>query len=116
METVFQNHVAYSMAKYGMSMCVLGMAGEFEKIGVNALWPRTAIATMAVKNMIGGEAMMNASRKPESGRGQAILTRDARTTNGNFFIDDEVLQSEGVTDLDAYSVVPGAELMPDFFV
>ena len=115
----FQNHVAYSMAKYGMSMCVLGMAGEFEKkIGVNALWPRTAIATMAVKNMIGGEAMMNASRKPEimADAAWAILTRDARTTTGNFFIDDEVLQSEGVTDLDAYSVVPGAELMPDFFV
>ena len=75
-------------------------------------------AMMAVKNMIGGEAMMNASRKPEimADAAWAILTRDARTTTGNFFIDDEVLQSEGVTDLDAYSVVPGAELMPDFFV
>lgn len=115
----FQNHVAYSMAKYGMSMCVLGMAGEYAgKIGVNALWPRTAIATMAVKNMIGGEAMMNASRKPEimADAAWAILTRDATTTNGNFFVDDEVLQSEGIEDLESYSVVPGADLMPDFFV
>lgn len=115
----FQNHVAYSMAKYGMSMCVLGMAGEYAgQIGVNALWPRTAIATMAVKNMLGGEAMMNASRKPEimADAAWAILTRDAKTTNGTFFVDDEVLRSEGIEDLDPYSVVPGADLMPDFFV
>ena len=115
----FENHVAYTMAKYGMSMCVLGMAGEYAgQIGVNALGPRTAIATMAVQNMLGGEAMMNASRKPEimADAAWAILTRDAKTTNGTFFVDDDVLRSEGIEDLEHYSVVPGADLMPDFFV
>ena len=115
----FSGHVAYTMAKYGMSMCVLGMADEFAgRVGVNALWPRTAIATAAVRNLLGGDDVCNASRKPEimSDAAWFILTRPAPTTGGNFFIDDEVLASEGITDLAHYSVVPGAELMPDFFL
>jgi len=115
----FQNHVAYTMAKFGMSMCVLGMGAEFAgKVGVNALWPRTAIATAAVKNLLGGEAMMNASRKPSimADAAHAILTRPAATTGGNFFVDDEVLAEEGVTDLDQYAVKPGTPLVPDFFL
>ena len=115
----FQNHVAYTMAKYGMSMCVLGMAGEFDgKVGVNALWPRTAIATAAVRNVLGGDEMMRRSRKPSimADAAHAILCRDAKATNGNFFIDDEVLAEEGVTDLDPYAVEPGLDLIPDFFI
>jgi len=117
----FSGHVAYTMAKYGMSMCVLGMAEEFRRDGVavNALWPRTAIATAAVQNLLGGDAMMKASRKPEimADAAWAILTRDSRTTTGNFFIDDEVLAADGVTDLDVYAVVPGTtRFMPDFFL
>ncbi len=115
----FEGHTAYSMAKYGMSMCVLGMAGEFKgRIGVNALWPRTTVATAAVRNMLGGDEMMNSSRIPQvlSDSAWAILTRDAKSCSGNFFIDDEVLASEGITDLSGYSVIPGAELTPDFFV
>jgi len=115
----FENHTAYSMAKFGMSMCVLGMAGEFKgRIGVNALWPRTTIATAAVRNLLGGDEMVNTSRTPEimADAAWAILTRDAKTTGGNFFVDDDVMRAEGVTDLGGYSVVPGAELTPDFFV
>lgn len=115
----FKNHVAYTMAKYGMSMCVLGMAEEFrdQGVGVNALWPRTTIATAAV-NMLGGEDMMNASRTPDimADAAHVILTSDSRTTTGNFFIDDDVLKKAGVTDLDKYAVVKGAKLIPDFFV
>jgi citronellol/citronellal dehydrogenase len=115
----FKNHVAYTMAKYGMSMCVLGMAEEFrdEGVAVNALWPRTGIATAAIK-MIGGDPAMEASRKPEimADAAHLILTADAKTTTGNFFIDDEVLRAHGITDLDHYAMVPGAELMPDFFL
>ena len=116
----FGPHVAYSIAKYGMSLCVLGMAEEFkdEGVAVNALWPRTAIATAAVQNLLGGNDMVAASRKPEivADAAHAILTRDSRSCTGNFFIDDEVLRSEGVTDFEQYAVTPGAELMPDFFV
>ena len=115
----FENHTAYSMAKFGMSMCVLGMAGEFKgRIGVNALWPRTTIATAAVRNLLGGDAMVNTSRTPEimADAAWAVLTRDAKTTGGNFFVDDAVMLEEGVSDLGRYSVVPGAELTPDFFV
>lgn len=119
-ERWFAPHVAYTMAKFGMSMCVLGMAGEFREDGVavNALWPRTTIATAAVKNLLGGDAMMNASRKPEIMADAAyyIFSRPSRSCTGNFFIDDEVLASEGITNLDHYAVTPGAELMPDFFV
>jgi len=119
-ERWFAPHVAYTMAKFGMSMCVLGMAGEFKgKIGVNALWPRTAIATAAVKNLLGGEYMVERSRKPSimSDSAYYILRRDKADCTGNFFIDDEVLAAEGITDLDQYAVNPElGELAPDFFV
>ncbi|MDY7226857.1 SDR family oxidoreductase [Hyalangium rubrum] len=115
----FQNHVAYTMAKYGMSMCVLGMAEEFREQGVafNALWPRTTIATAAI-NMIGGDEMMQASRTPEimSDAAHAILTRESRTCTGNFFIDEELLRETGVTDFDKYAVKPGVKPLPDFFL
>lgn len=118
----FENSTAYSIAKYGMSMCVLGMAGEFKgKVAVNALWPRTAIATSAMKLLGGGDEKVFAQcRKPEilSDCAHIILTRDAKDpkNSGNFFIDDELLLSTGVTDLEHYSCVPGAKLLPDFFV
>lgn len=119
-ERWFAPHVAYTMAKFGMSMCVLGMAGEFrKKIGVNALWPRTSIATAAVKNLLGGEHMVERSRKPEIMADAAyyVLRRDNVESTGNFFIDDEVLAAEGITDLDHYAVNPElGQLMPDFFV
>jgi citronellol/citronellal dehydrogenase len=116
----FAPHTAYTMAKYGMSMCVLGMAGEFKSVGIafNALWPRTVIATAAVQNLLGGDATIRASRKPEimADAAYVILTRPARECTGNFFIDDEVLASEGVTNLDKYAQDPTAKLLPDFFV
>jgi citronellol/citronellal dehydrogenase len=116
----FKNHVAYTMAKYGMSMCVLGMAAEFASKGlaVNALWPRTSIATAAVNNLLGGEQMMKQSRTPEimADAAYAILTRDAKTCTGNFFIDDDVLREAGVTDFTRYAVDPTQELLPDFFL
>ena len=118
----FQNHVAYTMAKYGMSMCVLGMAGEFAgKVGVNALWPRTSIATAAVQNILGGDEMVKHSRTPEilSDAAYYIFKRSGKTCNGNFFIDDEVLQAEGITDLGKYAMTPGmkdSDLFVDFFV
>ncbi len=116
----FMNHVAYTMSKYGMSMCVLGMSAEFESkgIAVNALWPRTAIATAAIRNLLGGDAALTRCRKPEivADAAHAIVTRPARETTGNFFIDDDVLRDEGVTDFDSYAVSPGSELMPDFFL
>jgi citronellol/citronellal dehydrogenase len=112
----FAPHVAYTMAKYGMSMCVLGMAGELKQfgIGVNALWPRTVIATAAL-NVI-PMANPKLGRKPEimADAAHAVLTRDARETTGNFFIDDEVLAG---TNLDQYAVTPGnKDFLPDFFV
>jgi citronellol/citronellal dehydrogenase len=116
----FAHHVAYTMSKYGMSMCVLGMAEEFKKdgIAVNALWPRTAIATAAVKNLLGGKAAVNHSRKPEivADAAYLILTKPSRECTGNFFIDDEVLIEHGISDLVKYSVVPGSKLIPDFFL
>lgn len=115
----FAPHCAYTMSKYGMSMCVLGMSEEFKKDGVavNALWPRTTIATAAV-NMLGGEALMNASRKPEIVADAAywILTQESRGITGNFFVDDEVLAKAGVSNLDVYAVNPGGKLVPDFFL
>jgi len=115
----FQNHVAYTMAKYGMSMCVLGMAEEFREKGVafNALWPRTVIATAAI-NMIGGQEMMEASRTVDimADAAHAILTRDSRSCTGNFFIDEDVLRESGVTDFARYLVKPGTEPLPDFFL
>jgi citronellol/citronellal dehydrogenase len=116
----FGPHVAYTMAKFGMSMCVLGMAEEFKKQGVavNALWPRTTIATAAVQNLLGGDDMVKASRKPEimGDAAYAILTSPSREFSGNFCIDDDLLKSRGVTDLDQYAVTPGVELIEDFFV
>lgn len=118
----FQHHVAYTMAKFGMSMCVLGMAGEFKgKVAFNALWPRTAIATAAVNNLLGGGEMMRRSRTPAimADAAYAILSKDAKTCSGNFFIDDEVLRAEGVSDFEQYKQTPGlpdGDLMPDFFV
>ncbi len=114
----FGSHVAYTMAKYGMSMCVLGMAEEFKgKVAVNALWPRTAIATAAVQNLLGGDEIVRMSRKVEimSDAAHAILIRGKACT-GNFFVDDEVLMEEGVTDFEQYAVEPGMELAPDFFL
>ena len=114
----FQNHVAYTMAKYGMSMCVLGMAEEFRgKVAVNALWPRTAIATAAIE-MIGGDAMMKRSRKVEimSDAAHAILVRPFKENTGNFYIDDDVLRQEGVTDFAKYAMDPSIEPMLDFFL
>jgi citronellol/citronellal dehydrogenase len=116
----FQNHVAYTISKYGMSMCVLGMAEEFRKysIGVNALWPRTSIDTAAVENLLGGESTVKHSRKPEivADAAYIILTQSAKQCTGNFFIDDEVLMSHGICDLGKYSVSPGQELYRDFFL
>ena len=116
----FAPHVAYTMAKFGMSMCVLGMAGELARdgIAVNALWPRTAIATAAVKNLLGGDFAMNGSRKPEimADAAHAIFEQDSKAYTGKFLIDDEVLAAAGVTDLESYSVVPGAKLLPDYFI
>jgi len=116
----FAPHVAYTIAKYGMSMCVLGMAMELAPrgIAVNALWPRTAIATAAVRNLMGGDAAVRCSRKPEimADAAHHILTLDSREHTGNFFIDDEVLAAAGVTDLSGYAVEPGAQLLPDLFV
>ncbi|MCB9764047.1 MAG: NAD(P)-dependent oxidoreductase [Alphaproteobacteria bacterium] len=115
----FKDHVAYTMAKYGMSMCVLGMAEEFRERGVavNALWPRTAIATAAMV-MLGGQEAIQACRKPEimADAAYAILTRPSRECTGNFFIDEDVLRAEGVTDLSAYAVDPTATLITDFFL
>ncbi|HET7825891.1 MAG TPA: NAD(P)-dependent oxidoreductase [Anaeromyxobacter sp.] len=115
----FAGHVAYTMAKYGMSMCVLGMAEELRDrgIAVNALWPRTVIATAAL-NLLGGDETARRGRTPEivADAAVAILKRDARACTGNFFIDDEVLRAEGVADLAKYAVTPGAELLPDFFL
>ncbi len=115
----FKDHCAYTMSKYGMSFCVLGMSEEFrgDKIAVNALWPRTTIATAAV-NMLGGEALMKASRKPDimADAAYAIFNRSSSVCTGNFFIDDEVLEEEGITDLDKYAVQPGSPLIPDFFL
>jgi citronellol/citronellal dehydrogenase len=119
LEKWFAPHVAYSMAKYGMSMCVLGMAGEFREdgIAVNALWPRTTIATAAV-NMLGGDELMMHSRKPDimADAAYVILTKPSREFTGRFCVDDAVLEDEGVTDFSGYAVNPDLPLAPDFFV
>jgi citronellol/citronellal dehydrogenase len=119
-EKWFKNHVAYTMAKFGMSMCVLGMAGEFREKGVavNALWPRTTIATAAIKNLLGGDDMVKRSRKPEimADAAHFIVTQPSREFTGNFCIDDEIMELAGVTDLTSYAVDPSLDLMPDFFV
>ncbi len=116
----FANHLAYTMTKYGMSMCVIGMAEEFKDdgIAVNGLWPRTTIATAAVRNLLGGEAMVRQSRHPSilADTAYYIFRRDSRSCTGNLFIDEEVLAEEGITDLEAYAVDPGQRLMPDLFI
>lgn len=119
----FQHHVAYTMAKFGMSMCVLGMAGEFASDGIafNALWPRTSIATAAVNNHLGGDMIMKLSRTPElmADAAYIILTKNSREFTGNFCVDDEVMASVGITDLRSYQVdpsLPPEKLAPDFFV
>ena len=119
----FQNHVGYTMAKFGMSMCVLGMHSEYKRFGIafNALWPRTAIATAAVANHLGGEVMMAKSRTPEimADAAYIIMNRDSKKFTGNFCIDDEILNSEGITDLVKYQVdqkLDTSDLVPDFFI
>lgn len=116
----FGPHVAYTMAKFGMSMCVLGWAEELRGKGIaaNALWPKTAISTAAVRNLLGGDQTIARCRKPEimADAAHAILTKPSREQTGGFLIDEDVLRAEGVRDLDVYSETPGAELMPDFFI
>jgi len=116
----FAGHVAYTMAKYGMSMCVLGMAQEFrdEGVAVNALWPRTTIATSAVKNLLGGDDALRGCRTVDimADAAHAILCKPARSFTGQFAIDEDVLRAEGVTDFEGYAVVPGADLLPDYFL
>lgn len=115
----FKDHVAYTMAKYGMSMCTLGMAEELRGhgIAVNSLWPRTTIATAAIEVNF-PEAILKASRKPAimADAAYAILNRDSRSATGNFYIDEAVLREEGVTDFDQYAVTPGMKLYPDLFL
>ena len=115
----FAPHVAYTMAKYGMSMCVLGMAEELrgQGIAVNALWPRTVIATSAL-NVLGGDETARQGRTPEivADAALAILQRDPRSCTGNFFLDEEVLRAEGVSDFTRYAVEPGRALLPDLFL
>ena len=118
----FKNHVAYTMAKFGMSMCVLGMAPELapQGIAVNALWPRTTIATAAVENLLGGDAMMRRSRTPDimADAAAIIFETPSRELTGQFLIDEDVLRGAGMTDaeLDRYAVDPSETLMPDFFL
>jgi citronellol/citronellal dehydrogenase len=117
----FSGHVAYSIAKYGMSLCVLGLADELKKdgIAVNALWPRTTIATAAVQNILGGDKLMRMSRSPEivADAAHLIFQQPAKTFSGNFLIDDTFLYSVGgVTDFENYRVDPSMPLAPDFFV
>lgn len=117
----FAGHVAYAIAKYGMSLAVLGLAEELraDGIAVNALWPRTTIATAAIRNVLGGEAVMRMSRKPEivADAAHLVFAQPARAFTGNFLIDDSLLyEVGGVTDFAPYSVEPGTPLAPDFFV
>ncbi|MDG2060792.1 MAG: NAD(P)-dependent oxidoreductase [SAR86 cluster bacterium] len=116
----FGPHVAYTMAKYGMSLCVLGMAEEFKEQGVavNALWPRTAIATAAVKNILGGEETINISRYPSimADAAHVILIKNSKEFTGQFCLDDNILAENGVEDFSIYADVPFNKLAPDFFV
>ena len=118
----FASHVAYTMAKFGMSLCILGMAAEFKnKLAFNALWPKTTIATAAIKNALGGEEIMKKSRTPEIIADSAFLifNKDKKECTGNFFIDEEFLKAEGITDFSKYlydSSAKEEDLAPDFFV
>jgi len=122
-ERWFAPHVAYTMAKFGMSMCALGMSGELKQdgIAVNTLWPLTTIATAAVKNVLGGDEMINKSRLPEimADAAHVVLSSNSRQVTGGFFIDESVLRAAGVSDFSKYAVVagtPDSEMMADFFV
>ena len=119
-EKWFAPHTAYSMAKYGMSLVVLGLAGELRPkgIAVNALWPRTTIATAAIKNLLGGDALMRKSRSADilADAAYRIFLKPARSFSGNFLIDDTFLAGEGVVDFESYRIDPREPLAPDFFV
>jgi citronellol/citronellal dehydrogenase len=119
-EKWFAPHTAYSIAKFGMSLVVLGLAGELRGrgIAVNALWPRTTIATSAIRNLLGGDRMMRMSRKPDivADAAYRIFLKPSKEFSGNFLIDDTFLAAEGVTDFDRYRVDPSQPLQPDFFV
>jgi len=118
-EKWFAPHVAYTSAKFGMSLCILGWAGEFRgRIAANAIWPRTAIATAAIANVLAGEEAFKNCRKPEilAETAYRVLTKPASDFTGQFLIDDTFLASEGVTDFSIYDVEPGQPLLPDFFV
>ena len=119
-EKWFARHTAYSMAKFGMSLVVLGLAGELRSkgIAVNALWPRTTIATSAIQNLLGGDVIMRMSRLPDimADAAAAIFDKPSKSFTGNFLIDDTFLASEGVTDFDKYRADPTQPLSPDFFV
>ncbi|HEY4104327.1 MAG TPA: hypothetical protein VGM44_10565, partial [Polyangiaceae bacterium] len=116
----FAPHLAYTIAKYGMSLCVLGLAEELKPrgIAVNALWPRTVIATAAVQNLLGGDLAMARARSPEivADAAHAILTKPSREYSGHFAIDEDVLREAGVSDFSRYSNVPSEELLPDLFL
>jgi citronellol/citronellal dehydrogenase len=116
----FSKHLAYTISKYGMSMIVLGLAEELKpcRIGVNALWPKTTIATAAVKNLLGGEFLMQRSRTVDivADAAYSILQRSSFETTGNFFIDEEVLKKDGVEDFSKYAVNPDQKLMMDLFL
>ena len=116
----FAPYLAYAMSKYGMSMCVLGMAEELQRQGVavNALWPKTFIATAALRNLFEGDELVRRSRKPEimAAAAHSILLRNSRECTGRFFVDEDVLADDGVTDLSRFSEIPGAELLPDIFL
>lgn len=116
----FGRFLAYTISKYGMSMIVLGLAEELKphRIGVNALWPKTTIATAAIANIVGGDVMVQRSRKPEIVADAAyyILQRPAAECTGNFFIDEEILVQQGIINFDHYAVNPGGKLMPDLFL
>ena len=113
-------HLAYTISKYGLSMIVLGLAEELKPFGIaaNALWPKTTIATAAVQNLLGGDYLIQKSRTPEILADAAfyILQRKSAACTGNFFLDEEVLQEEGITDFTPYAVNPGQELMKDLFL
>jgi len=119
-EKWFAPHTAYSIAKFGMSLVVLGLAGELrpQGIAVNALWPRTTIATSAIRNLLGGDAVMRMSRKPEilADAAYAVFNKPAKSFTGQFLLDDSFLAAEGVTDFEKYRVDPTQPLAPDFFV
>ncbi|MCB0481870.1 MAG: NAD(P)-dependent oxidoreductase [Flavobacteriales bacterium] len=116
----FGPHLGYSMAKYGMSLCVLGMSEELKKydIAVNALWPVTTIGTAAVRNLLGGEEIVRRSRKPQilADAAYYVLQKNSSKATGNYFTDEAVLAEAGIHDLDPYSIEPGSDLIPDFFI